>query len=41
MKKCVDEWGPIDVLVNNASFQGPAEKSFVDIDRERLEFTYK
>ena len=41
MQKVVEEWGPINVLCNNASFQGPAEKSFVDIDRERLEFTFK
>lgn len=44
-KKVVDDtvkkWGRIDILVNNAAFQGPAQKSFADIDRERLERTFK
>ena len=37
----VQKWGKIDILVNNAAFQGPAKESFCDIDRERLEFTFK
>lgn len=39
--KTVQKWGRIDVLCNNAAFQGPAKESFVDIERERLEFTFK
>ncbi|KAK9808250.1 hypothetical protein WJX73_003475 [Symbiochloris irregularis] len=43
-KKVVDEtvkkFGRIDILVNNAAFQGPCLKSFTDIDRERLERTF-
>ncbi|DBA83454.1 TPA: hypothetical protein ACH3X2_006390 [Trebouxia sp. C0005] len=43
-KKIVDEtvskWGHLDILVNNASFQGKSVEKFEDIDRERLEFTF-
>ena len=39
--KTVEKWGRIDILVNNAAFQGPAKDSFADIERERLEFTFK
>ena len=41
IKKTVDKWGRIDILVNNAAFQGPAKESFADIERDRLEFTFK
>ena len=40
MQKTVDKWGRIDVLVNNASFQGKSVENFEDITRERLEFTF-
>ena len=41
MDETVGKWGRIDILVNNAAFQGPAKDSFADIERERLEFTFK
>lgn len=41
MQKTVDKWGRIDVLVNNASFQGKSVENFEDISRERLEFTFQ
>lgn len=40
MQKTVDKWGRIDILVNNASFQGKSVDNFEDISRERLEFTF-
>lgn len=40
MKDTVDKFGRIDVLVNNASFQGKDVEKFEDITRERLEFTF-
>ncbi len=43
-RKIVDEtvskWGQLDILVNNASFQGKSVEKFEDIDRARLEFTF-
>jgi NAD(P)-dependent dehydrogenase (short-subunit alcohol dehydrogenase family) len=33
--------GPIDVLVNNAAFQGKAVEAFEEIDEERLEHTFR
>jgi len=33
--------GPIDVLVNNAGFQGKAVESFEEIDEARLERTFR
>ncbi len=43
-RKIVDEtvskWGHLDILVNNASFQGKSVEKFEDIDRERLESTF-
>lgn len=43
-RKIVDEtlskWGQLDVLVNNASFQGKAVEKFEEITRERMEFTF-
>ncbi len=33
--------GPIDVLVNNAGFQGKAVESFEEIDAERIEHTFR
>lgn len=40
VQKTVDKWGRIDVLVNNASFQGKNVENFEDISRERMEFTF-
>ncbi len=40
VKDTVDKFGRIDVLVNNASFQGKDVEKFEDITRERLEFTF-
>ena len=40
MQKTVDKWGRIDILVNNASFQGKNVENFEDISRQRLEFTF-
>ena len=34
------KFGQLDILVNNASFQGKSVEKFEDIDRERLEFTF-
>ena len=36
----MDKFGQLDVLVNNASFQGKDVEKFEDITRERLEFTF-
>lgn len=40
MKETVGKFGQLDVLVNNASFQGKDVEKFEDITRERLEFTF-
>ena len=40
MEETVQKWGRLDVLVNNASFQGKSVEKFEDISRERLEFTF-
>eukprot|EP00891_Asterochloris_glomerata_P009212 jgi/Astpho2/9212/Aster-07170 len=44
-KKVVDEtvkkFGRVDILVNNASYQGEMVEDFADISRERLERTFK
>lgn len=40
VKETVDKFGQLDVLVNNASFQGKDVENFEDITRERLEFTF-
>jgi len=37
----VDAFGRIDILVNNAAFQGAAAKSFEAIDPQRLERTFR
>ena len=39
-KKQSANGGQLDILVNNASFQGKSVENFEDIDRERLEFTF-
>ena len=36
----MSKWGQLDVLVNNASFQGKAVEKFEEITRERMEFTF-
>ena len=40
MEETVSKWGRIDVLVNNAAFQGKLVEKFEDIPRERLERTF-
>ena len=40
VRACVDEWGRLDVLVNNAAYQRHAD-SLLDIDQERLERTFR
>jgi len=39
--KCLNKYGKIDILVNNAAYQGKACKSFLDIDYERICYTFK
>lgn len=36
----VKKWGRIDILVNNAAFQGKLVEKFEEIDRARLERTF-
>ena len=40
VEETVSKWGRIDVLVNNAAFQGKLVENFEDIPRERLERTF-
>ena len=40
MNETLSKWGQLDVLVNNASFQGKAVEKFEEITRERIEFTF-
>jgi NAD(P)-dependent dehydrogenase (short-subunit alcohol dehydrogenase family) len=37
----VKRFGRIDILVNNAAFQGPAVEKFEDLDAERVERTFR
>jgi NAD(P)-dependent dehydrogenase (short-subunit alcohol dehydrogenase family) len=39
--KAVDEFGRVDVLVNNAAKQGKAVERFEDLDAERVESTFR
>lgn len=39
--EAVKRWGRVDILVNNASFQGKATESIRDIDYNRLMFTFR
>ena len=39
--KTVKKWGKVDILVNNAAYQGPMQDDFRKLTRERLEFTFK
>lgn len=41
IQSCVDKYGKIDILVNNAAFQGKAVESFRHIDHERLMHTFQ
>jgi NAD(P)-dependent dehydrogenase (short-subunit alcohol dehydrogenase family) len=41
VEETVKRFGRIDVLVNNAAFQGKAVEGFEDIDAERLERTFR
>lgn len=41
IEKCMSEFGKIDILVNNAAFQGKSLKSFADIDYDRVCKTFK
>jgi len=40
IQKAVDRFGRVDVLVNNAAFQGKAVEKFEDIEAERIEKTF-
>lgn len=40
VEETVSKWGRIDVLVNNAAFQGKLVEKFEDIERSRLERTF-
>ena len=40
VNETLSKWGQLDVLVNNASFQGKAVEKFEEITRERMEFTF-
>jgi len=37
---CIKEFGRVDILVNNAAYQGKALESFMEFDRERIEHTF-
>ena len=39
--EAVRKFGRLDVLVNNAAFQGKAVERFEDIDAERVEYTFR
>jgi NAD(P)-dependent dehydrogenase (short-subunit alcohol dehydrogenase family) len=39
--RTIDRFGLIDVLVNNAAYQGPEVKSLDDLPRERVEQTFR
>ena len=39
--KTVKKWGKVDILVNNAAYQGPMQDDIRKLSRERLEFTFK
>ncbi|KAK9850610.1 hypothetical protein WJX84_002907 [Apatococcus fuscideae] len=39
--KTVAKWGKVDILVNNAAYQGPMVDDFRKLSRERLEYTFK
>jgi len=41
IRTCMDKFGKIDILVNNAAYQGKAVESFQHIDNDRLERTFK
>jgi Enoyl-(Acyl carrier protein) reductase len=41
VQKTVNEYGRIDVLVNNAAFQGTNIKDISELTRERVERTFK
>ena len=41
IEKTASTLGRLDVLVNNAAFQGKAVESFEDIDAERVERTFR
>lgn len=40
VEETVTKWGHLDILVNNASFQGKSVEKIEEITRERLEFTF-
>ena len=40
VKKTVEKFGKIDILVNNAAFQGKSEENFENIDHERVVKTF-
>jgi len=41
VQRAIDEFGRIDLLVNNAAYQGKEMESIEDLDSERLERTFK
>jgi NAD(P)-dependent dehydrogenase (short-subunit alcohol dehydrogenase family) len=41
ISRCMDDFGKIDILVNNAAHQGKAKDSFLDIELGRIEFTFE
>jgi hypothetical protein len=40
VSETVAQFGRIDILVNNAAYQGKSVESIINIDRKRLEFTF-
>ena len=41
VRAAVDRFGRLDVLVNNAAYQGPAVERFEELDAERVERTFR
>jgi NAD(P)-dependent dehydrogenase (short-subunit alcohol dehydrogenase family) len=41
IRQAIDRFGKLDVLVNNAAFQGPQAERFEDLDAARVERTFR
>ena len=41
VERCVRELGRIDLLINNAAFQGKAVETFLELEPERIERTFR